>query len=101
MSRHGKLGPAKKPFIIGAIAFMAIFTGLIFSYYGYMREDTHSLFLSQVKPTAWMLYGVWPFPVYFMVVYYLLFDRWHFTEEDERKLEAIVASSQPAPAKEV
>ena len=92
ISRNGKLGPAKAPVIVGTIAFAAVFTGLIFSYYAYMREDTHRLFLSLPKPTAWMLFGVWPFPLYFVAVYYFLFDRWHYTEQDEKRLEEILAA---------
>ncbi len=92
ISRDGKLGPAKTPFIVGTIAFAAIFTGLIFSYYTYMHEDTHVLFLSFPRPTAWMLFGVWPFPIYFVAVYYFLFDRWHYTEQDEKRLEEILAA---------
>lgn len=100
VARNGKLGPAKVPFILGTAIFVALFTGLIFSYYAYMREDTHSLFLSLPKPTAWMLLGIWPFPIYFMVVYYLLFDRWFFTEQDEKRLEEITAGRQQATAED-
>lgn len=100
MGRNGKLGPAKGPLILGTVIFVAIFTALIFSYRAYMHEDTHSLFLSQVKPTAWMLFAVWPFPVFFMVVYYRLFDRWHFTREDEERLKEIVSRNRPAPAED-
>lgn len=93
-ARHGKLGPLKVPFIVGTVLYAAIFTGVIVSYYAYMHEDTHSLFLSFPKPTAWMLFGVWPIPVYFIVLYYLFFDRWHFTAEDEQRLEEIVARNR-------
>ena len=98
ISRDGKLGPAKTPFIVGTIAFAAIFTGLIFSYYTYMHEDTHVLFLSFPRPTAWMLFGVWPFPIYFVAVYYFLFDRWHYTEQDEKRLEEILAARRQSTA---
>jgi len=92
--RHGKLGPFKVPIMIGTVLYAAIFTAVIVSYYAYMNEDTHSLFLSFPKPTAWMLFGVWPIPVYFVVLYYLFFDRWHFTAEDEQRFEEIVARKQ-------
>ena len=97
-ARHGKLGPAKAPLIFGTVAFAAIFTALFNSYYAYMHEETHSLFLSFVKPTAWTLFGVWTFPVFFMVLYYRFFDQWHFTKEDEKRLEEITARSQQVPA---
>lgn len=94
--RHGKLGPAKVPFIVGTAIFMAIFTALIFSYRTYMNEETHTMFLAFPKPTAWMLFAVWPFPIYFMVIYYRLFDSWHFTKEDQRRFEELVANRRQA-----
>ena len=100
MARHGRLGPAKAPLIIGTVIFAAIFTGLFLSYNTYMREDTHSLFLSWPKPTAWMLFVVWPFPIFFMAMYFFQFDRWHFTEEDQKRLEEIVAASRQTPAED-
>ena len=41
-----------------------------------------------------MFYAVWPFPVYLMVVYMRIFDRWFFTEEDERKVAELAAAQR-------
>lgn len=98
--RHGELGPTKVPFIVGTIIMIGLFTALIFSYRGYMNEESHELFLSLPKPTAWMLYAIWPFPIYFMVIYYRLFDSWHFTEEDQRRLDELVANRRQATSEE-
>ena len=38
--------------------------------------------------------GVWQFPIFFIVLYYRLFDRWFFTEDDERRFEEIVATER-------
>ena len=100
MTRGGTLGPAKLPLILGTGIFLAIFTGLIFSYKGYMNEDTHELFLSFPKPTVWMLLGIWTFPVLFMFLYYYLFDHWFFTEEDEKRLEESTAARQQTHAED-
>jgi hypothetical protein len=98
VSRRGSSGPLKVPFIVGGIIFSGIFTALIFSYRGYMNEETHALFLSFPKPTAWMLIGVWWFPLYFMAVYYRHFDQWYFTREDQQRLDEIIANRQQAAA---
>jgi len=90
-ARHGKLGPTRVPFLIGTAVFLLIFTALIFSYRSYMLEDAHSLFLSFPRPTAWMLLAVWPFPLFFMALYYVFFDSWHFTKEDEERLEELLS----------
>ena len=96
MTRRGTLGPTKAPLVFGTVVLIGIFTALVFSYYRYMHEDTHTLFLSFPRPTAWMLLGVWPFPVFFMVLYYRVFDRWYFTAEDEKRLEEITAGRRQA-----
>ncbi len=88
------LGPAKQPLIIGTLVLAAIFTALVFSYHRYTIEDTHTLFLGFPRPTAWVFYAVWPFPVYLMFVYMRIFDRWFFTEEDERKVAELAAAQR-------
>ncbi|MCY3969657.1 MAG: hypothetical protein OXG74_06975 [Acidobacteria bacterium] len=88
------LGPAKQPLIFGTLVLAAIFTALVFSYQRYATEETHSLFLGFPRPTAWVFYAVWPFPVFFMVVYMRIFDRWFFTEEDERKVAELAAAQR-------
>ena len=88
------LGPAKRPLIVGTLVLAAIFTALIFSYQRYATEDTHTLFLGFPRPTAWVFYAVWPFPVFLMVVYMRIFDRWFFTEEDERKVAELATAQR-------
>ena len=88
------LGPAKRPLIVFTLVLAAIFTALVFSYQRYATEDTHTLFLGFPRPTAWVFYAVWPFPVFLMVVYMRIFDRWFFTEEDERKVEELAAAQR-------
>ena len=88
------LGPAKRPLILGTLGLAAIFTALVFSYHRYTMEDTHTLFLGFPRPTAWVFYAVWPFPVYLMFAYMRIFDRWFFTEEDERKVAELAAAQR-------
>ncbi len=88
------LGPAKRPLIVFTLVLAAIFTALVFSYQRYATEDTHTLFLGFPRPTAWVFYAVWPFPVFLMVVYMRIFDRWFFTEADERKVEELAAAQR-------
>lgn len=88
------LGPAKRPLIIGTLVLAAIFTALVFSYHRYTIEDTHTLFLGFPRPTAWVFYAVWPFPVYLMFAYMRIFDGWFFTEEDERKVAELAAAQR-------
>ena len=45
-----------------------------------------------------MFYAVWPFPVYLMFVYMRIFDRWFFTEDDERKVADLAAAQRQKEA---
>ena len=92
------LGPAKQHLIIGTLVLAAIFTALVFSYQRYAVEDTHTLFLGFPRPTAWVFFAVWPFPVYLMFVYMRIFDRWFFTEDDERKVTELAAAQRQREA---
>ena len=96
--RNGKVGPMLIPILIGAGLFLLIFTALFFSYQSYMYEDSPRLFLSLPKPTAWMLLALWPFPVFFVVLYYIYFDRWYFTPRDQERLDELVASKHNSPS---
>lgn len=88
------LGPAKRPLILATLVLAAIFTALVFSYQRYAAGETHTLFLGFPRPTAWVFYAVWPFPVYLMFVYMRIFDRWFFTEDDERKVTELAAAQR-------
>ena len=45
---------------------MGVFVHVVVVRKNQSREDTHPLFLCFPRPTAWMLFGVWPFPIYFV-----------------------------------
>jgi hypothetical protein len=98
-ARDGNIGPAKIPLIVGCVLFMGIITALIFFYRAFMNGD-HSTFLSLPKPLALMIYGIWPFPLYFVIVYHKIFDSWHFTDEDQRRFEEIVANRRHATSED-
>ncbi|MYA08868.1 MAG: hypothetical protein F4060_13245 [Holophagales bacterium] len=88
------LGPARGPLVFATLVLAAIFTALVFSYQRYAGGETHALFLGFPRPTAWVFYAVWPFPAYLMFVYMRIFDRWFFTEEDERKVAELAAAQR-------
>lgn len=99
-TRKGVIGPYVKPLVLGALLYIAVFTLLFLSYRTYVNEETHVLFLSQVKPTAWMLYGLWPIPLFFAALYTLTFESWYFPEEDiERFRQLMAEKNTPEEAK--
>ena len=94
MTRHGSLGPTKAPILVGTTIHAAIFAALILAYNGYMHGATDTLVLGFPLPTALMFYAVWTFPVFFMVLYYRVFDSWFFTAEDAKRVEEIAAAQR-------
>lgn len=89
-----KVGPYRKPLIAGALVYIGVFTLLVLSYRSYLNEETHVLFLTQVRPTAWMLYGMWLFPLLFAALYTVTFNSWYFSEQDLERFRQIVAEKK-------
>lgn len=92
--KQGRLGPLKIPLLVGGIVYAAIFTAMFYTYQGYMLEPSHAMFLSLPIPTAWMIYGVWPIPLVFMLLYMFTFDSWTFRDEDMKRFQQILAEKQ-------
>jgi hypothetical protein len=84
-------GPALGLFIAGGTVYVLIFAMLFMAYRGYMHDADPSLFLGLPKPTAWMIYGVWLFPIAFVFVYRRYFDSWYLTDDDMDQYKAILA----------
>jgi hypothetical protein len=91
ITRKGNTGPARRPLFAGALLFVLIFTAMIVSYHGYMSDGTRSLVLGLPVPTAWMLYGVWAFPLFFVLFFFLNFNRWYVKPTDLERLYRLVA----------
>ncbi len=82
----------KWPLLIGAILYAAVFTLILLAYHRYANSTSRPLFLSFPSPSAWMVYGLWPVPLYFQMLYVLFFDRWILREEDLQRFRQIVAA---------
>ncbi len=91
-SKRGKGGV----FLVGSVLYLAVFMVMIFAYGDYVNDPSR-LFLSLPVPTAVMLVVLWPFPLYFVLLYSLKFDDWVFGEEDSGRFEELVRSSRQPP----
>lgn len=96
MRKKGESGPALIPIVVGGAIFVGIFTMLFFAYRTYMNNADPGLVLALPKPTAWMIYGVWFFPVVFVFIYRYFFSTWYLTDEDMERFRAIMAERQAA-----
>lgn len=92
MRRKGRLGRRKWAFLLGLGLYLAVFALMVSAYRGYAESETHALFLSFPGPSAWMLYALWPVPLYFVVTYMFFFDHWVLKEEDLKRFHQLVAA---------
>ena len=84
----------KKPILIGLCLNILVFCLLMLAYWAYARTGSGPLAGSFPRPTAIMLYGLWPIQAVFVVIYVWAFDRWIFTAEDQEKFQQIVKARQ-------
>jgi hypothetical protein len=92
--KNGSAGPMTKPLLIGGAVYAGVFTAMIVSYDRFVALGADiPLFLSFPRPTAWMIYGIWGFPLYFLVVYLVTFDRWTCRPEDIEEFRRIIGKS--------
>lgn len=89
-SKKERVGALKVPMLAGTAVYLVVFTFLVWSYRTYMLEETHVLFLSFPRPTAWMMYGIWIFPVYFILLYWFTFDSTILTKDDLQRFNELV-----------
>ncbi|MCP5114367.1 MAG: hypothetical protein GY953_26355 [bacterium] len=94
MSRGGKAGPAWWPLLLGATMFALIFAAIFVSYREYMFAGSGSLVWGLPVPSAWVVYGVWAFPLFFVVVFLFYFDRWFVRPADLERLRQFVAEER-------
>lgn len=85
---------------VGTAVLLVAFVFLFSSYRGFMQTGSESaLAFSFPVPSAWMLYGVWPAPLFFIVLYVLRFDDWILLPADRRRFEELVAAKKAAEQK--
>lgn len=57
----------------------------------YTQSSSPELIGGFPVPTAWMVFGIWLMPIAFLATYVVGFRRWVMTEDDQQRLEALVA----------
>jgi hypothetical protein len=91
LARGGRLGPLARPLLAGLGVYEVLWAGLVASY-AWTAGDPHArLWASFPLPTAWMLYALWPFPLWFAALYLRHFDTWFLNEADLERFRARVA----------
>jgi hypothetical protein len=91
MKKREAWGPARG-WVIGASIIGALIMTMVFlSYRPFMLGEDYSFVFGFPIASAWLVYGVWGFPVLYVTLYVVVFDRWYVTRETMDGLRAIVA----------
>lgn len=92
--KNGKLGTLGRWLIGGFVAYALVFTALVYSYRQYDPGNVQNFFGGFPLPTAWLVYGVWLFPWFFIAVLVIMFDRSFLTQSDLDRFHALVQKSR-------
>ena len=80
---------ARKPLLIGAVAYLLVFISLTLSYWSY-HDTGSSIYLGGFPlPTGILLYGVTLLPVVFTILYVRNFGTWVLTGEELERFHEI------------
>ncbi len=88
------LGPLRRPLWIAATLYQAVWAALVIAYVGYARDPSGPLWGAFPAPTAWLFYGLWPYPLVFAWLYLHHFDAWVLGERDLERFRAALARAR-------
>ena len=86
---RGSSRAKRRALLLGGVLYLAVFMVLVLTYQDYVKDPTR-LLVSLPPPTAVMLWVLWPFPLYFVLVYSLKFEDWVFRKEDSRRFRELI-----------
>ena len=86
-------------YLIGLVLYEIVFAAVCLGYHASLADPHNPDFIGPFPAgTAWMLFGLWPLPTFFIVLYVIYFDRWIFTSNDQEQLAKLVHLSSQARA---
>ena len=77
--------------VIGGLVYALVWTALVLAYRSYALGSDPALFLGFPVPTALLLFGLFPVPLIFLLLYVVGFERWIATPSDLAELERRLA----------
>ena len=87
LSGRGGLGRLRIPLVLGGLLHAGIFSWLILAHVYPVAPSLWSF----PPPTAVMVFFLWILPpVYFVILYVVVFDRWILTDESHRSFKELV-----------
>lgn len=81
---------AHLPWLIsGVIGYALLFIGMWSSYASYTETGSAALIGGYPAPTAWMIYGIWIWPLLMVIVMIRRFDQWFMDPTDIERLKEL------------
>jgi hypothetical protein len=78
-------------FLVGGLLFEAIFSMMCWTYWRSLADPLEVPFWGSLPvPVAWLVYGIWLFPGFFITLYVVRFDDWILPKQSMRRFEAIL-----------
>ena len=84
-------------FALGGLFYEGLLVRLFVDYRNSLEHPAAAEFLGSFPAaTAWLVFGIWLAPVFFVALYVAFFDHWIFSPGQLRKFEALVAEHADA-----
>ena len=78
-------------FLIGGALIEAVFSMMCWTYWRSLAEPLEASYWGSFPvPVAWLVYGIWLFPGFFIAIYVVRFDDWILPEQSMRRFEEIL-----------
>ena len=98
MRRADGLGPLRRPLWLGLGLYELLWTALVVAYAAFARDPGGALVGGLPWPTALMLFGLWPFPLFFAALYLRHFDGWVLSDRDLERFRSRLAALRAGDA---
>lgn len=78
-------------FLIGGVLFEAVFSMMCWAYWRSLADPLEASFWGSFPvPVAWLVYGIWLVPGFFITIYVVRFDDWILPKQSMRHFEEIL-----------
>ncbi len=77
--------------LLSSIVYIVVYTFTFLSDTNYVQTGHTEFFSGWPLPTAWMIFGMWAAPVFFVLIYVFKFRDWILPLEDEERFYDLVA----------
>ncbi|MDH3650793.1 MAG: hypothetical protein OEQ53_14000 [Saprospiraceae bacterium] len=93
-SKQGRIGKMGKWLVSGFVIYGVIYLVLTTTWWKSLSMEIPGFFMGFPHTTAWMIYGMWFFPFFFLILYLAFFDSWIFTPEDEQIFHSLIDNTE-------